>query len=73
MPFLRCLALAGACVLALVSPAVAEKRVALVIGNSAYVNAPALANPANDASDVAAKLKAMGFEVMLGLDPTSAL
>lgn len=68
MPFLRGLALAGACVLALVSPAVAEKRVALVIGNSAYANAPALANPVNDASDVAEKLKAMGFEVTLGLD-----
>ena len=46
----------------------AGKRVALVIGNGAYVNAPPLANPGNDAEDMAAALKAMGFEVILGTD-----
>ena len=51
-------------------PAAAEKRVALVIGNSAYVNAGALANPVNDASDTAQALKKFGFEVILGLDLT---
>lgn len=46
----------------------ADKRVALVIGNSAYVHAPPLANPRNDAADMAAKLKELGFEVVVGLD-----
>jgi hypothetical protein len=45
-----------------------EKRVALVIGNSAYVNAGTLANPVNDASDTAQVLKKFGFEVILGID-----
>ncbi|NJO24431.1 MAG: hypothetical protein HC868_17865 [Sphingomonadales bacterium] len=49
-------------------PAAAQKRVALVIGNSAYQHATALANPANDASDMGAALKELGFEVILGLD-----
>lgn len=52
----------------LAPPAAAEKRVALVVGNSGYVNTTALANPANDASDVAAALTDAGFEVILGLD-----
>jgi hypothetical protein len=42
--------------------AVAEKRVALVIGNSAYQNVPKLTNPANDASMMAATLKKSGFD-----------
>jgi hypothetical protein len=49
-------------------PATAQKRVALVIGNSAYVYATRLTNPANDASDMAAALKEAGFEIILGLD-----
>jgi hypothetical protein len=49
-------------------PAFAQKRVALVVGNSAYVHASALPNPANDAGDVAAALKELGFGVVLGLD-----
>jgi hypothetical protein len=56
----------------LVSPAVAEKRVALVVGNSAYVQAGALPNPMNDASDMAEALKKVGFEVILGLDLTKS-
>jgi hypothetical protein len=48
------------------APAWADgKRVALVIGNSAYRNVPALPNPANDAGDVAAALKRLGFAVTL--------
>jgi uncharacterized caspase-like protein len=62
-----CLAVAAA-VLLPVLPAAAQKRVALVVGNSAYVNAGALANPANDARDMAAALTELGFEVILGLD-----
>ncbi len=50
------------------SAALAAKRVALVIGNSAYTNAPALTNPKNDAEDMAAALKALGFTVILGTD-----
>jgi uncharacterized caspase-like protein len=48
--------------------ALAEKRVALVIGNSKYRNTPALTNPVNDASDVAQALTAIGFQVTLKLD-----
>ena len=43
----------------------AEKRIALVIGNAAYQGVAALKNPANDATDMAAKLKAFGFDVMV--------
>jgi hypothetical protein len=46
----------------------AERRVALVIGNSAYENAAVLRNPRNDASDMAQELRKVGFEVQLGLD-----
>src|SRR5687767_5006852 len=42
----------------------AEKRVALVVGNSAYANVGRLANPANDASAMAALLKGAGFAVV---------
>ncbi|MFO1106722.1 MAG: caspase family protein [Amaricoccus sp.] len=44
------------------------RRVALVIGNGAYRNAPTLANPPNDAADMAAKLRELGFEVVPGTD-----
>lgn len=49
-------------------PAFAAKRVALVIGNSAYRSVDALPNPANDASDMAAKLERLGFAVTSGID-----
>ncbi|VIO76383.1 hypothetical protein CI1B_63880 [Bradyrhizobium ivorense] len=45
-------------------PAWATKRVALVIGNSTYQNAPLLTNPANDAAAIAATLKQAGFDVV---------
>ena len=41
-----------------------QNRVALVIGNSAYRHAPPLANPVNDARDIAAALTATGFTVV---------
>lgn len=44
------------------SPTV-ERRVALVIGNSAYRNGP-LKNPVNDATDIAVKLRQLGFDVI---------
>jgi len=49
--------------------ALAEKRVALVIGNSTYVNVPRLPNPANDAPAVADLFKKVHFDsVQLQLD-----
>ncbi|QWG20790.1 caspase family protein [Bradyrhizobium sediminis] len=45
-------------------PALAEKRVALVIGNSAYQNVARLGNPANDAAAMTATLKSAGFDVV---------
>ena len=50
------------------TPARAERRVALVIGNAAYVASTPLANPVNDARDMSATLKGIGFEVIEGLD-----
>ena len=40
-----------------------SKRIALVIGNGAYENAPHLKNPANDATDIAGHLVKAGFTV----------
>jgi uncharacterized caspase-like protein len=42
----------------------AERRTALVIGNAAYEVGP-LRNPVNDASDMAATLRQLGFQVTL--------
>jgi uncharacterized caspase-like protein len=44
------------------------RGVALVIGNGAYATLPRLNNPANDAADVAAQLKNLGFKVTFGMD-----
>src|SRR5690348_7693284 len=44
--------------------ALADKRVALVIGNSAYQNATRLSNPGKDATAVSLLLKSAGFEVV---------
>lgn len=50
-------------------PAIAsERRVALVIGNSGYSNAPVLPNTVNDARDMAASLRKVGFEVVDGVN-----
>ncbi|WP_292081349.1 caspase family protein [Mesorhizobium sp.] len=43
-------------------------RVALVIGNSKYVYAPALPNPASDARLMADVLRKVGFNVIEGVD-----
>src|SRR3954467_2874946 len=52
-------------ILAFAVPALAEPRVALVIGNSKYGgDLPKLTNPANDAELMAATLKKLGFEVV---------
>jgi hypothetical protein len=44
------------------------RKVALVVGNSAYQNANELPNPRKDAKAIAAKLKGLGFEVVEGED-----
>jgi uncharacterized caspase-like protein len=54
--------LLGAC------PALAENRLALVIGQSAYRSVPALPNPANDARAVTQLLTDSGFEVTSASD-----
>jgi uncharacterized caspase-like protein len=47
----------------------AERRVALVVGNSQYKNPDlVLSNPKNDAEDVAAVLRTLGFEIILTVD-----
>ena len=53
-------------------PSMAEaKRVALIIGNSAYVNTSSLTNPVNDANIVADSARKAGFDdVVVALDLT---
>ena len=48
------------------SAALADKRVAFVVGNGAYKNVPALPNPAVDAKSMAKLLRNVGFEVVEG-------
>ena len=47
-----------------------EQRVALVIGNAHYRNAPQLANPDDDAQSMAQLLNSAGFEVISATDLT---
>jgi hypothetical protein len=55
-----------------VAGALADKRVALVIGNGAYSQVPYLPNPSHDAEDVAAALKRLGFETVMATDLNQA-
>ena len=57
-------AFAAASFLLVSGPAFAEKRVALVLGNSAYRNVAPLANPINDSMKIAATLKEAGFDIV---------
>jgi uncharacterized caspase-like protein len=57
-------ALAAAAFLLVSGPALAEKRVALVLGNSAYRNVAPLTNPVNDSARIATTLKEAGFDVV---------
>src|SRR5438270_7169655 len=57
-------ALAAAVLLLVCQPAFAEKRVALVLGNSAYQNVARLPNPVNDGAVIAATLKNASFDVV---------
>jgi len=45
-----------------------EKRVALVIGNSAYQHTATLSNPTNDAKDIATALRELKFDVIEALN-----
>ena len=47
-------------------------RVVLVVGNSAYAAIGTLPNPGNDAADMAAALRRLGFEVTTTLDADRA-
>ena len=64
MRALRMMALAVGVFCASLAPAVAGKRVALVIGNSGYQNNARLTNPANDSVAVADALKSAGFDTV---------
>jgi hypothetical protein len=65
--------LAAVLLLAVCPPALAEKRVALVIGNSAYQNVAGLPNPVNDGAVMAATLKDAGFDVVDSRHDLSAI
>ena len=58
------LSLAIALVCATVNQAVAQKKVALVIGNNEYANEPPLQNPGRDARHIGAALRKLGFELV---------
>jgi formylglycine-generating enzyme required for sulfatase activity len=49
-----------------------NRRYALVIGNGAYARIESLINPVNDAEDIAAKLRDLGFQVDLRLNLENA-
>lgn len=64
MKLLRYSALLIFAALVTCAPAHAEKRVALVIGNSAYKSVPRLANPVSDAGLIGGMLKKAGFDTV---------
>ena len=53
-------------------PALAQGRVALVIGNGSYDTVPSLLNPLNDAEDISAALEELGFRVFTETDASKA-
>jgi uncharacterized caspase-like protein len=54
----------AAALILICQPALADKRVALVLGNSAYQNVPPLTNPVNDAALMADTFKKAGFDLV---------
>lgn len=54
------------------APALAEPRIALIVGNSGYSTVTQLDNPVNDARLIAQTLTDLGFEVTSLLDATQA-
>jgi uncharacterized caspase-like protein len=71
--FRLCPLLVAAALLLGAQPAFAGKRVALVLANSAYQHAPALANPVNDGAVMAKTLKEAGFDIVESRHDLSAL
>ncbi|MEI9405312.1 caspase family protein [Mesorhizobium argentiipisi] len=69
---LRCCALIAALILVGLATvqAHADRRVALVIGNSEYREIPALKNPDKDAEDVSSTFRLAGFDVFVAKDLT---
>jgi hypothetical protein len=65
---LACAGVLASVTLLSVTVVFAADRVALVIGNGAYQSATKLANPANDATDIAKALRDIGFDVVEGVD-----
>jgi uncharacterized caspase-like protein len=63
-------ALSAAALLVSGDAALADKRVAFVVGNATYRNVPQLPNPAIDAKAIAAVLRNVGFEVVEGTNLT---
>ncbi len=59
-------ALSFAVLLVSSNSALADKRVAFVVGNSAYKNVPQLPNPVVDARSMAKVLRSVGFDVVEG-------
>jgi formylglycine-generating enzyme required for sulfatase activity len=72
LPLVLALVAAVANLVAWSDAALAQKRVALVIGNSDYQHTTKLTNPRNDATDMSAVLKGFGFQVVDGFDLTKA-
>lgn len=70
---MRFLAIVGLCfvVLSAAQAAAAERRVAMVVGNADYQYAGKLRNPLNDAADIAASLRSLGFDVIDATDRSS--
>lgn len=65
---LICLMVAGFSLILVAAADAAAKRVALVVGNSAYQHVAELRNPRNDAEAITAKLQDLGFDVIGGID-----
>ena len=65
---LLAIAAAALFLMSTMAEAQADKKVALVIGNSRYANEATLANPHNDAEDMAEVLSRIGFKVMVKFD-----
>lgn len=70
--FLGAALVAAVLAVGLSHPAAAEKRVAFVVGNSAYIHAPHLPNTVNDARATAAALRKLRFSVIEVLDADAA-
>ena len=70
MRAVRSLVVAILALVVLAAPAVAlaDGRVALVVGNSTYAHIGRLPNPDNDAADMSSALRRLGFEVTTEFD-----